>query len=207
MAWIKRLVAAAAVLGWAAVAQAAPQPLAGTFTMYYQWGTVAAVDTTVTGFIDVSAGTWGVSSTTPFFGFNWTASGGVLHHTTFDHSTVDPAPGESGGTYTGVEVTYPQLGGTIDLAWHGSTGIDVVTVCDWLQTPEGGTYSLTPIDPTVAGPNPNPDGIPGITIIEGPFQTFSATFELYEVPEPLSAPLVATAMASLLVLRRKLTAG
>jgi len=132
------------------------------------------------------------------------------------HGEMESAPGRgfeavyalvrripTGRVMTYGQVAVGQLGGTIDLSWNGVTGIDVVTVWDWLQTPEGGTYSLTPVDPVVAGPWANPDGIPGIGIIDGPWITLSPAFELYEVPEPVSVSLVATALVALVGLRRR----
>ena len=54
---------------------------------------VSGPDSTITGFVDYSAGTWGVSSTTVFFGQEWTASGGSLIKTAGTYSL---------NTYTGV---------------------------------------------------------------------------------------------------------
>jgi len=54
----------------------------GVFTMYsgagndtagiVPGGGIVGVDPTISGFVNQDAGTWGVASSTAFFGFNWT---------------------------------------------------------------------------------------------------------------------------------------
>ncbi len=152
-------------------AQAAPVALSGgNFTMYDPTGAIVGVDNTVSGFVDWSAGTFGVSSSTPFFGLPWTASGGTLFGPgSYSISTADPAPGVSGGTYN-VTVGAGQMGGHIDFAWGSTTGIDVVQVWN-MALNEYGSMSLISTD--IDG-----DGIPGLRMIEGPFPGFSANFNL-----------------------------
>lgn len=172
----KSLIALAMVASTGAMA--APQSFTapGNFTMFDPTGAVVGNFNDVTGFIDYSAGTFGVASTSPFFGLNWTASGGTIFGPgTYTISTADPAPGVSGGSYT-VTVGAGQMGGHIDFAWGATTGIDVLMV--WNVTPSGPNLTFTSVD-TDADAN----AFPGTSMIDGPFPGFSANFN-FTAPVP-----------------------
>lgn len=160
-------------------ALAAPLAWTGTFAMYNPLGVqldandgASGVVALVTGFIDVTAGTFSLASTDTFFGVPWTTSGGTLFGPgTYTVSTVDPAPGVSGGSYT-FTVGAGQMGGVIDFAWGATSGIDVVMVWNVVNSH---AYTSTDWDG---------DGIPGAGMIDGPFLGFSANFNMEGVLTP-----------------------
>ena len=124
-------------------------------------------DATITGFVNYSAGTWGVSSTTPFFGMIWTASNGSLIKTAGDYTmntttgaislAAPSAPLNDASMH--FTVGAGQLGGAIDFAWNGNNGIRVIDV--WNINANG---SLTD------------SRAPGME--NGPFMGFNAAFHL-----------------------------
>lgn len=125
-------------------------------------------DSTITGFVDYTGGTWGVASTTPFFGQAWTATNGTLVKTAGDYTlntttgVVSAAPPDSVGAGDGsmhFTVGAGQLAGVIDFAWGTNSGIRVVDV--WNINSDG---SLTALK------------APGME--NGPFGTFNAGFHL-----------------------------
>ncbi len=199
---MKKTVLATALFMAMGSAYAAPVAINATsdFQMYnpvggYVGGAPAG---TLTGFIDTAAGTWGVASATPFFGIGWTASGGTLYGAgTHTVSTVDAAPGVSGGSYT-FTVGANQLAGMIDFSWGGTTGIDVLNV--WNVSTAGGVTTYTSTDV-------NLDGILGIGMIDGPFPGFNANFNMATpaaVPVPAAAWLLGSGLLGLVgVARRK----
>ena len=174
-------IAAGLVLAVAATAaQAAPVSSSGVFNMYSQdgydlngqlAGTEGAinVDSSITAFVDKAAGTWGVSSTTPFFGLQWTASNGKLIMTQGSYSlntTTGVVGAGTGVNNVGVadgiinfNVGVGQVAGLIDFAWGATTGIKVVNV--WTVNPNGSVSAL---------------GVPGME--NGPFPGFNAAFNL-----------------------------
>lgn len=171
---MKKTAIAAALLMVTGAASAVPVSTGGVFNMYSQAGldttgapTVAInVDATISGFVDQDAGTWGVSSTMPFYGLTWTASNGQLI-TTAGSYALDTASGTVVAG-TGVvaadgmmnfNVGAGQVAGTIDFAWGATTGIRVVNV--WNVNGDG---SLTAA------------AIPGME--NGPFPGFNAAFDL-----------------------------
>jgi len=156
-----------------AVGHAAPVVITGaTFQMYDPSSAAMAPDTNVTMTYDTEAMTWGVSSTTGFFGLTWTASGGVLYTPgtynvnidgdgadELDSSTAAPlANGDGIYTFTVPDGSY---GGNINFAWGATTGIDVFMV--WSSD------GLTSLDT-------DGDGTPGARMVDGPFPGFSANF-------------------------------
>lgn len=150
----------------------------GAFVMLDSTGVIVGVDDTVSGWIDPDAMTFGVASTSPFFGFNWIAPGGtLLGPGTCTISTADPAPGASGGFYT-VTVGVNQIGGQIDFAWGGTTGIDVVMVWDVAYAGCFHCLTLTSVDTDA-----DLETFVGTSMIDGPFQGLSANFNLALVPE------------------------
>jgi hypothetical protein len=125
-------------------------------------------DASISGFVDYSAGTWGVSSTTPFFGLVWTASGGTLIKTAGDYtlntvtgviSAAAPDLVGTGDASMHFTVGAGQMAGAIDFAWGSNTGIRVVDVWNI-----NGNGSLTAVK------------APGME--NGPFGTFNAAFHL-----------------------------
>jgi hypothetical protein len=203
-------IAAAAVLALAstgamAVAQDFTNNGAANFTMYDPTGAINGNFNDITGFVDYDAGTFGVASVSPFFGLPWVASGGTLFGPgSYSISTADAAPGVSGGTYN-VTVGAGQMGGQIDFAWGGTTGIDVLMV--WNLTDNGnGTTTFTSVD-TDADANT----WAGTGMIDGPFPGFSANFS-FVAPTPVPEAstygmmLAGLGLVGFAVRRRKLMA-
>ena len=174
----KHTLLALALAGASFGAQATPVTTGGVFAMSFGLGLDQATTVppstgsmgtfNITGFVDQAAGTWGVASTSPFFGANWTASGGKLItapgnyalNTTTD--TVAAAAPDTVGTADGMmhfTVGANQVAGTINFAWSGNTGIRVVDV--WNVNSDG---SLTAV------------AAPGME--NGPFPGKNAAFEL-----------------------------
>ncbi|MGA9163894.1 MAG: PEP-CTERM sorting domain-containing protein [Thiobacillus sp.] len=140
-------IAAALILTAAAAgAQAASVSSGGVFTMYsgagndtagvVPGGGIVGVDATLSGFVDQAAGTWGVSSSTAFFGFQWTASGGVLITTAGSYSldtatnviTAIASPTVANDGKIQFTVGANQVAGAINFDWNTTTGIRVVDV-------------------------------------------------------------------------------
>jgi hypothetical protein len=188
MTFTKTLLAAA--LATAAMsAQAAPDALLNTsnFQMFDPTGAFVggAAAPTLTGFIDTVAGTWNVASTTPFFGLQWTASGGTLYgagtHTV--NVNGDGALGAGVGDMT-FTVGAGQVGGNINFAWGATSGIDVFNI--WNVSTVGGvtTYTSTNFSAIYNGVAVAPDAILGLGMVDGPFPGFSANFNMATaVPE------------------------
>ena len=207
-------VAAAAVLALASsAAMAVPVATTGVFNMYAAKGLdqnpgnvsmTGAInsDPSVTGFIDTAAGTWGVSSTATFFGFNWTASGGTLVTAAGNYAlntatgVVSTAAPDTVGTADGMmhfTVGAGQVAGIIDFAWSSTTGIKVVDV--WNVTTSGSNQLYT----TAA--------VPGME--NGPFPAYNAQFNLTApVPEASTygMMLAGLGLVGFAVRRRKLVA-
>ena len=206
----KTAIAAAIFLATTGAANAAAVATGGVFDMYSQLGLDTSapvldgtqapinVDSTITGFVDQDAGTWGVSSTQLFFGLNWTASNGQLIETPGSYSldTVTGALGAGTGVVAadGVmnfDVGPGQVAGTIDFAYGATTGIRVINV--WDVNPDGSlTTSVTP------------------GMENGPFPGFNAAFDLTAsglvnpIPVPAAVWLFGSGLLGLVgVARRK----
>ena len=161
----------------------------GTFTMYDGVGGLVNTDTAVTG--SIGDGAWAVSSTNTFFGLLWTAhSGTTFGPGTYSFDTIE------GGIYTGVEVGAGQIGGHILFDWGATKDIDVINVWDITS----GGYISTDVTAT----NPaGPDGIRGLSMIDGAFVGFSANFD-FPVPIPAAVWLFGSGLIGLIgVARRK----
>ena len=176
-------------------AQAFPVSTGGVFNMYSQRGLdqnpgasvltgPIHVDSTMTGFFDYSAGTWGVASTTTFFALNWTASNGQLIKTagTYALNTTTGAISAAAPDFVGTTdgnihftVGAGQVGGAIDFAWGTNTGIRIVNVWTITSIPGSGYdpifSSTTALSATT---------VPGME--NGPFPGFSAQFNF---PAPI----------------------
>lgn len=178
--------------------------------------TGSVVDTTVVGNVDAAAGTWAVSSPTKFFGHYWTASNGQLVNTvnnggvvntvagyyaldtgtgTLTKTATDTSDGSTADHIMSFQVGPNQVAGTIQFAWNGSTGIDVVEV--W-NTHADGSLTLAQT--------------PGME--NGPFGGSNAQFQLNgtglvsAVPAPASVWLFGGGMIGLMgLLRRGRKAG
>ena len=198
---MKKTVLATALLLSMGAAQAAPVAWTGGFDMYNPVGGVVDANdllpgTTayVTGMIDTAAGTFTLGSTDTFFASNWSTSGGTLYTAgTYTVSTVDPAPGVSGGSYT-FTVGAGQLGAMVDFAWSTTTGIDVLMI--WNVATSGGmtTYTMT---------DPDGNGIMGTGMIDGPFVGFNANFNMSAVPVPAAVWLLGSGLLGLVGVARR----
>lgn len=198
-------IAAAAALAFASTgAMAAPVAniAPGTFEMYDPAGDYVGGATNVTGFIDIEAMTWGVASTTAFFGLKWTASGGTLfgpgtYTMNVNGDGADADEGDGNVTFT---VGAGQMGGNINFAWGATSGIDVFQV--WDITPNGSNFNWTSTD--IDG-----NGILGLGMIDGPFPGFEANFNITTpVPEASTygMMLAGLGLVGFAVRRRKLMA-
>jgi len=102
-------------------------------------GVPTGTDTTISGWVDETAGTWGVSSTNTFWGFTWTATNGQLVTDAGDYAldtvtgAISLATPDTVGTADGImhfTIGANQIAGIIDFAWSATTGIRVVNVWD-----------------------------------------------------------------------------
>lgn len=199
--------AVAAVAGFAASANAAPISTGGVFTMRSGGGFdtsagigggLVNVDPSIAGFVDQTAGTWGVASTTPFFGNVWTASNGQLVSApgTYNLNTATDALTSVGSCTVANDgnicfnVGAGQIAGTIDFAWSVSSGIRVVNVWNI-----NGNGSLTAA------------AVPGME--NGPFPGFNAAFDLTApnlvtaVPVPAAVWLFGSGLLGLVGIARR----
>ena len=187
---MKKTLLAIALATSVGTASAATQTTtSATFTMLDSTGGIVGVDTTVTG--SIGDGAWAVASTTPFFGVVWNAHDGTTFGPgTYSFDTIE------GGIYTGVEVGAGQIGGHILFDWGATKDIDVINVWDITS----GGYISTDVTAT----NPaGPDGIRGLSMIDGAFVGFSANFD-FPVPIPAAFWLFGSGLIGLIgVARRK----
>ena len=143
-----KIAAAALLVAASASASAAPEAFinsgSANFTMYDPTGAIVGNFNDITGFVDWDAMTFGVASASPFFGLNWSASGGTLFGPgSYSISTVDPAPGVSGGTYN-VTVGANQIGGQIDkLLVHIGTADAGRAAHGRVENGEGGHFAVS----------------------------------------------------------------
>ncbi len=190
-------------LGITPAANAAHSALSGgsVFTMYDAGNAAigSQVNPSVIASYNAGAGTWGVSSTIPFYGLVWTAAGGTLYTTpgTYTISTADTVSSSgcnsgfatiASGSPLNFTVGSGQIGGAIKFAWGSSCGIDVVNVWDVSYDPTG-IMILTSTD--VDG-----SGVPGNKMVDGPFGGFSANFPMTLQPTFSGISLAATQAGS-----------
>lgn len=156
----------------------------------------------VTGFIDIAAGTFSLASVDTFFGVPWTANGGTLfgagtHTVNVNGDGANAGSGDGNVTFT---VGAGQLGGNINFNWGATSGIDVFQVWNVATVGSQITYTSTDIDG---------NGIMGLGMIDGPFQGFSANFNMAApVPEASTygMMLAGLGLVGFAVRRRKLMA-
>ena len=178
----------ALALGSTAASATAMDPGA-QFLMLGPGGTPVGNFNDVTG--DIGGGTWSVASTSPFFGFIWTAhSGTTFGPGTYTFDTIE------GGVYTGIQVGAGQVGGHILFNWNTAQDIDVINVWDVTTVGDTTTYASSDI---------NGNGLAGIPMIDGAFPGFSANFNFATtVPVPAAVWLFGSGLLGLVgVARRK----
>lgn len=192
-------------------ALAVPVAWTGSFAMYNPVGGqldandgAPGVTAAVTGFIDTAAGTFSLASTDTFFGVPWTTSGGTLYNpgTYTVDVNGDGADAPAGSNLVTFTVGAGQVGGNVNFSWGATSGIDVFMV--WNTTALGGgatQYTSTDFDG---------DGILGKKMVDGPFQGFSANFDMATVAVPEASTygmmLAGLGMVGFAVRRRKLMA-
>ena len=177
----KTAIASALLLGLTA---GASQAATGEFCMFDPMGGVVnggwatSCDQAVTATI-TAIGTAGSSLASPnlFYGQNWTAHS----ITTYEAGsyTVDTGNGDYNFT-----VGAGQIGVSMLFNWGPNADIDVVNV--WDVSSSGGVQTYTSTDW-------DGDGILGGKMIDGPFQGFSANFNLTgaDLPTPSAVPVPA----------------
>ena len=174
------------------------------FEMYDGTGGFVGGATDVVG--SIGDGAFAVSSTTAFFGQLWTAHGGTTFGPgTYSFDTIE------GGVYTGVVVGAGQVGGHILFNWGVTSDIDVVNV--WDVVDDGTTVTYTSTD-VIAGigtgantPITAPDGILGLSMIDGAFVGFNANFNFTTpsavVPVPAAVWLFGSGLLGLVGIARR----
>ena len=194
----KTALAASLALALGASGAHAKVMTSGTFTMHSPGGGTPGLFTDVTGSItpgDGSGGSWAVASTSPFFGFTWTAHDG----TTFGPGTYTFASVE-GGTYTNVVVGAGQVGGHILFDWNTTTNIDVINVWDVV----GDTYTSTDVAADAINGTVQPNGIRGLQMIDGAFPGFEANFDFVApIPVPAAVWLFGSGLVGLVGVARR----
>lgn len=205
---LKNSFLAVSALAATGVAEAAPIAYTGVFNTYqttvtdtqsiipsYGMGLPVLVDPTITGFVDQAAGTWGVASTSLWFGQNWTATGGTLYTTpgsySLDTSThLVTSVSSCTVAFDGkmcFDIAPGQIGGTIWWAWGVSTYIPVVNV--WSVDNNG---NLT----AVLAPQ----------MEAGPLPPLAFAYDFQPVPLPAAAWMFGSGLLGLLgAARRKRT--
>lgn len=164
-----------------------------------------------------------LSSSTPFFGLNWTAYNVKIYGSgTYSISTADTLGSSdcpyvgltcvSGGNYN-VTVGVNQTMVHMKFGWGSTQGIDVVNV--WQP---GSWTGLNPDDPIFTGGGGgvytgpvyslvstdwDANGIAGVAMIDGPFTGFNANFNVNAVPVPAAVWLFGSGLLGLAGMARR----
>lgn len=167
-----------------------------SFDMWDNTGTrTGTQDTRVTGYFDIIAENASLTSTRPFFGLLWTA----YNTTLYGPGTYTVSTNDAGCAYTncasGTPLTFTvpagYVGAHMKFAWGSTGGIDVVNVWNTAGTSvnvASGTGAVGVYDPDTETISP----IPGLPMVDGPFQGFSANFNLTPSPTANTAPAVSS---------------
>ena len=190
---MKKTLLASALLLATGVANAAAIT-SGEFVMLDPTNAYVGGASDITGDVDVTGGTWGVSSATPFFGLLWTAhTGTILGEGAHSIDTIQ-------GGMLDFTVGAGQVGAHILFNWGATVDIDVVNVWDVSTVAGVTTYTSTDVDG---------DGILGLGMVDGAFPGFNANFNLNTaatsaVPVPAAVWLFGSGLLGLVgVARRK----
>lgn len=188
----KTVIAASLAMALGASGANAAVMTSATFTMKSPGGGAVGTFADVTG--SIGGGSWSVASTSPFFGFVWTAHDGVTFGPgTYTIDTVE------GGVFTGVVVGAGQVGGHILFDWNTATNIDVINV--WDVCTVCGSYTSTD---GPAGNPANPDGVTGYGMLDGAFPSFNANFDFVApVPVPAAVWLFGSGLVGLVGVARR----
>ena len=151
----------------------------GAFTVYDPLGVLAApADENVIGVYDDVTGVMSLSSTSTFFGLEWSGDANVI--------TVP-------STYLGVDINVGQWLGHFLFDYGLNQDIDVLNLWDVSIDGPSGVISLLSVD----GDN---DGIAGIPTWNGATVGFNYNFDLTLTPQPVPVPAAALLFVSGLLL-------
>lgn len=219
---MKKTVLTLVLVSAAGAANAFPVPISGQFIMFNLGGfdtsgvvsdmamhtPIAPPDNAVNGWLDQAAGTWGVSSTTLFFGLNWTATGGTLYTTPGAYSlntttgVVSPVgscvvANDGNQCFT---VGAGQIAGVIDFGLATAPISHVVNV--WNVGPSF-PVSCDPLDPGLCVYSYNLAAVLAPEFESGAFQGFNAVFNFTPVPIPAAVWLLGSGILSLAGVARR----
>lgn len=217
---MKKTALTLALVSAAGAANAFPAPISGQFSMYYQGGfdtagvvsnmgtPIASPDTAVNGWVDPQAGTWGVSSTTLFFGLNWTATGGTLYTSsgTYSLNTTTGVVSPVGSCVVANDgnqcftVGAGQVAGAINFNWGNATNSRVVNV--WNVGPSF-PISCDPLDPGLCVYSYNLAAVLAPEFESGAFQGFNVVFNFTPVPLPAAVWLLGSGLLGLAGVARR----
>ena len=137
-----------------------------------------------------------LASNETFFGVQWFAhdirvfsEGSYVFDTNCSGADIAAGITDCGGNvFLSLNVGPGQLGAHMLFDWSSSSNIDVVVLWDFNSPFGSPIYNATDASQTptriwnVASKDGNGDGIPGISMVDGPFKNFNANFNLDMVP-------------------------
>lgn len=144
---------------------------------------VEAIDNTVSGFYDNSGSTTlSLNTTDRFQGLLWLSIGAVYGpgDWVFEACLADGSTNCTQPSPVSMTVGTGQWGGHLLVDWGAVQNIDVLNVWD-ITTSSSGAIILTSTDP-------DGDGILGIPMVDGPFKTFSWSYDLVLTPQTVPIP-------------------
>ncbi len=144
----------------------------------------------------------GSASSKPFFGFPWNIhdarafGAGSYSFTTTRGNTLD------------LNVGVNQVGAHLLFDWNGNDNVDMVLLWNIDSTFEGSLSSADDLGAkgqffNLASTDGNGDGIPGIPMVDGPFQGFQPNFNMSTVPLPAAAWLFASGLIGMMGVSRR----